>query len=401
MKQITKLFLLNFLILKFLNSNCSKLSNEFSDVILNLFIKNEIKFDVYIFGNQTIKLKEITTEIMRNSQITTLNHIQNPSNQTLNQSAIILFEKYENALNFIETVQLLNEFPMDLKYLFYIEKISKLYKFTDQKIPVEYFGDILNFAYFIVESKKKIKIKTFEWFSESSCGKVQLLTLDVFNKKSKIWKNSLRIPGKFKNFNNCMIIYRSQRTAPHSYINKFTGQPEGLVPEISKAVAQKGNFTIYFQIFSNSKLFPKDGKILTPQVSCAPMMITSGDFMGTSTYGETIFLFVTTPGEKYSSYEKLLLPFDDETWIYLEIILGISLFVIFLINLMPKIVRENFYGVKVKNPAYNVFGSIFGISQSKIPGGNFARILLIYFVMFCLIFRTAYQGEKILINLRS
>jgi hypothetical protein len=103
---------------------------------------------------------------------------------------------------------------------------------------------------------------------------------------------------------------------------------------------------------------------------------------------------VITPGEKYSSYEKLFLPFDTETWTYLAIVFGVAFLTVFAGNLMPENLRNIFYGMRTKTPSFNIIGSFFGIPQNRLPMENFPRILLIYFVIFCLIFRTAYQGEK-------
>lgn len=41
----------------------------------------------------------------------------------------------------------------------------------------------------------------------------------------------------------------------------------------------------------------------------------------------------------------------------------------------------------------NVAGSLYGISQKVLPGKNFSRFLLMLFLMFCLIIRTAWQGK--------
>jgi hypothetical protein len=44
--------------------------------------------------------------------------------------------------------------------------------------------------------------------------------------------------------------------------------------------------------------------------------------------------------------------------------------------------------------ALHIFSIFFGISQPKLPTSNFARIILITFVYFCLVIRVAYQGVQ-------
>jgi hypothetical protein len=50
------------------------------------------------------------------------------------------------------------------------------------------------------------------------------------------------------------------------------------------------------------------------------------------------------------------------------------------------------FGEGVRMPSYNVAGTFFGIGQMRLPTANFPRFILMLFILFCLIFRTAYQG---------
>lgn len=50
------------------------------------------------------------------------------------------------------------------------------------------------------------------------------------------------------------------------------------------------------------------------------------------------------------------------------------------------------YGANIRMPAMNVIGTFFGIGQVQLPVANFPRLILMYFILFCLIIRTAYQG---------
>ena len=106
---------------------------------------------------------------------------------------------------------------------------------------------------------------------------------------------------------------------------------------------------------------------------------------------DTIVLF--SPPEIYSNWEKLFLPFDFPFWICLVFTLIFAILIIVIIKFYYS-VRTFVIGIHVQNPTYNFFGSFFGITQRRLPRENSARILLISFVMFCLVVRTAYQGEE-------
>jgi hypothetical protein len=103
--------------------------------------------------------------------------------------------------------------------------------------------------------------------------------------------------------------------------------------------------------------------------------------------------FQMTPSEKFTNWEKVLLPFDEEIWKFLVITFGLAFSSVFLVNRMPKYFKNLVFGEGIKIPAYNILGTFFGIGQLKLPEGNFARILLMIFILFCLIVRTAYQGK--------
>jgi hypothetical protein len=108
-------------------------------------------------------------------------------------------------------------------------------------------------------------------------------------------------------------------------------------------------------------------------------------------YLETL-IFVIPKGEPFSAFSKLLRPFDNFIWISLLLIILICIVIIALLSLQPRKIRSFVYGEKVDNPFLNVLIAMYGGSQTKLPTYNFARSLLIMFLLFCLVLRSLYQG---------
>jgi len=113
---------------------------------------------------------------------------------------------------------------------------------------------------------------------------------------------------------------------------------------------------------------------------------------------ETIILFFRPklnipPGDLYTSFEKVILPFDVETWISLVITIMSAVGTILIINRFSSTVKTIFYGLKVQNPIFNITRGFFGIGQTTLPDGSFARLILVSFLFWCLVIRTAYQGK--------
>ena len=105
-----------------------------------------------------------------------------------------------------------------------------------------------------------------------------------------------------------------------------------------------------------------------------------------------LYVFVT-PGDKYTPYEKFILPFDIQTWILLFVTFMITFLTIVIINRLSKTTQTIVYGVNVATPIWNVLRIFFGISQTKLPSKKFSRFILMMFIFFCLIFRTCFQSK--------
>lgn len=65
---------------------------------------------------------------------------------------------------------------------------------------------------------------------------------------------------------------------------------------------------------------------------------------------------------------------------------------ILLINYKLKNVRNFVFGRNVKTPGMNMLAAVFGLQQIILPTRNFARFILMMFLLFCLVIRNAYQG---------
>jgi hypothetical protein len=112
----------------------------------------------------------------------------------------------------------------------------------------------------------------------------------------------------------------------------------------------------------------------------------------TVSFSEFIQLIAITPGELYTNLEKMLLPFDDPTWLFLILTFVFAFAVVAVVSRMRAWVRYAVFGRGVATPSLNIVRSFFGISLYQLPEENSARILLAFFLYFCLVFRTAYQG---------
>lgn len=67
--------------------------------------------------------------------------------------------------------------------------------------------------------------------------------------------------------------------------------------------------------------------------------------------------------------------------------------VVCALQLSPRKARDFVYGFGISSPYLNMLNIFFGGALSRIPRRNFARTLLLLWVLFCFVIRTLYQGS--------
>lgn len=117
------------------------------------------------------------------------------------------------------------------------------------------------------------------------------------------------------------------------------------------------------------------------------------DFHWGSDFYSECYILILSPPKDYSSYEKLILPFDIASWSAILVYFGIAFVVIFITSLTSRKFYNLLVGENVTSPSLNLIMIFFGNSMTKLPEGNFGRIILTSFIYFCLIIRTGYQGK--------
>ncbi|KAL7025525.1 hypothetical protein ACKWTF_013513 [Chironomus riparius] len=243
--------------------------------------------------------------------------------------------------------------------------------------------------------------------------------IHFYDKASMKWVGKLKAYEKFLDFNGCELIMMLP-TIDLRYLNSYhwgyadvdSNQFEvlGITPIIFKLAGEKYNFkdeyapAIVYErdwiMNFNMSTFIYYGINETPKDANVYFDITGVHLNNLSTFRMSNAFFdikynlFVTPGDPYSPYEKLFLPFDLTTWILLVSTFGITFITIFIINHLPRSARNFVYGRKIETPTLNVISIFFGISQARLPTENFSRFILILFIYFCLIFRTCFQSKS-------
>lgn len=401
--------------------------NVIRDVIRKFYIEEEIS-DFEIFSCcQSIKLKwkldEILNEIKSENFAVELKISRDARNYEgfIGRSSILLFCTNFELNYFLQTKKVYSPFPKLIKLIiFSLEEIKLLppdeTNLNQYQKLIQYYLPIRR-AYYISNKKNSLELFTVQRETEKLCNAWQKVLINSFNKKSQKWIKTLENYKKNRNFYGClkvfMIEYETQivllgppvlNPKVISYLLSKGYPYTSNTNDIIKILSERANFTFYIQIL-HFKFDPKKGEIYTAIDIDGKFFFHNEVFYTGSyehyhgalhitshVYQQRDMYLVVTPGENFTPYEKLLLPFDRQTWTFLMSTIAAAFLTIFIVDFLPKIVQNIFYGFGNSSPMLNVLGIFFGIAQTRIPFSNFGRIILVTFVLFCMVLRNGYQG---------
>lgn len=132
------------------------------------------------------------------------------------------------------------------------------------------------------------------------------------------------------------------------------------------------------------------------------MDFTIGGFGVTEKYIKTVsttFFYYSSPvvllippGRPYTSMEKLVLPFRFVTWGILAIGFLISAIVVSVAKFIAPQRRAFIFGPRNNYPFINTINAFLGGSVALVAGRNFARFLLMLWILLGIVIRICYQG---------
>jgi hypothetical protein len=257
-----------------------------------------------------------------------------------------------------------------------------------------------------------VVVETFMPFQPSECNQTKPVEIARYENGKFIHRPATFFPKKFENFHKCPIkITTFASLAPAVLKTDFpNGSYElyGRDVKVVRTLENEFNFhanITYLEQYGSWGILYSNGTTsgAMGQATRREAELTLGNLnlkldrtlimdYSFGYYLETL-IFAIPRGEPYSSFHKLLRPFDNSVWISILITISITFLVIIFISFQSRLVRHFVFGMGIRYPSLNVMMGIFGISQHKLPSRNFARFLLMTFLMFCLVIRSLYQGS--------
>lgn len=393
-KAMVKLFSIYFLlalsfsaIAKYQNQNQSSsvLSIAISEIIRNQFVKNSIRFDLIIYGQQTTKLTKLADEILRNSRELFAGRILvydgSPTwDHKVSRSAILLFDSNLLLYQFNSKVILTNDYPTKMNfYAFCLENLR------GASYESSIITHLLNFIIRRVDGSIKLFAATH--FSKGKCHRIDYVAINEFSLKALRWRKK-KFEYKVRDFFGCEVTL-IVKNWPKNITNSTDNAERDFLSNVVKNLARSLNFRFSLNTYKRETEF-HNSEYLKLTFRAMNNMDKDGGFISFTHTAQFNFLIPFT--ELYSPLEKLLLPFDDQVWYWFLSFMAVGLVVIFVVNRLSMKVQAFVFGDGVTTPTLNVFRAFFGVGQMILPRLNFARYILMMFIMYCLVIRTAYQG---------
>lgn len=354
--------------------NCRKsetylVASAISGTLTEYFEPRESKVDLYFYGNNSEAIAEAILRMKSTGVSVTINK------PTLDDS--LRFKKRVSSISIFDSKEQFQEIS---EILFWVHDPNRRY---EQLVYVQDFesSDIIRCSptqpswlvniNFLIMTSKSIDLVTTFMNTPLECWKLQPTTINRFSKNKQQWNNSVFYPNHFQSFHGCSIVMK-QSSMSDQLTSFFLKDMGGIL---------------------NFKITQHHAKY---EIDAVVVYLDHGANSGYSTsaviFSDTTVLWIPA-GEPYTKIVKSFMMFEDEVWIAIALTFVIILTAILIINRMPRKVQNFAYGLNIRTPTLNIFQIFFNGGQNRVPGRNFARFILMLFVVWSLVIRTCYQSK--------
>lgn len=261
----------------------------------------------------------------------------------------------------------------------------------------------------IFEDAEAVKVVTFFPFSKECCDDTTPKLIRTYHNGSFNDNGSI-FPDKFKNLHKCPLrvtVFEGEFSVMKTNLVDGSFKLNGYDIDLIRELANALNFKLVFKLIEGTQPFGRVFLNGTVSGALADLVDRSSDIVlgeyltdfksniaeSSIVYNSFPFVFVIPPGRKLSHIQKLLQPFKPVVWISIFAVFVAASIVTYILNFKLKDYRDFVYGSGVDQPFMNIVAAVLGIAQPKLPARNFSRFLLMQFLLFCLVVRSAYQGS--------
>jgi hypothetical protein len=213
--------------------------------------------------------------------------------------------------------------------------------------------------FLVHETLHSIQLATSFMFTPEACHKNQFKVINWFTRGQRRWENSNFYEEKYRNFYKCELEFPDTRLTSLSRELNFT------LKYINSTVFLNETLSFYLDHAPGTELYEFASYMI--EIESRKILIP--------------------PGELYSDYEKLFLPFDNGTWIVIAVTVIVAILFIIVVKLKPLKIQEAVFGRNNRSPLMNFISILINGGQHGTMMENASRICFLMFLFWSLIFR--------------
>lgn len=219
-------------------------------------------------------------------------------------------------------------------------------------------------------------------YTDKKCRENQVVTINRFDKAAMKWANDNFFPRKYESFHMCPLTQLSTIEYPDRDTFDKTVEQLSMIK----------NFTVKKFYAHSNKIFMQLLKIRKYDLYRYHTYFADLDpFIFVILTSEKA-VFMAPPGEPLTELEKLLSPFDIETWISISATLMFGFVSIQAVIWASRRLRNLCFGEKIGSPTMNLLNVFLCGGQAKVPTTLIARFIFLNIVIWSLMIRTCFQS---------
>lgn len=252
-------------------------------------------------------------------------------------------------------------------------------------------------------------VQTFMPFKSFNCSDTSPKLLDKFVGGKFLKGTRNFFPEKMKNLSNCPVRISVSNTTEPFVITRYSEHSgyniSGLDVSLIDTLSASMNFKVNYSFIGDVGHLLENGTGIGPlkalmddkaDISVSGWLVKASRakfFDSSSTYTSGEIKFLVPPVGDLTALEKLIFPFSPSSWIMISSCFLIGMLLIFTVKRKANELQNFVFGKGVKSPFFNLYIAFIGGNQKILPRRNFARYLLMMFLMYSLVIRTLYQGS--------
>jgi hypothetical protein len=387
------------------------LSNAVVEILAKFWSNKQfaVNFLVPPEENRNFKFGDFIDDVARKSFVTQKIYSVDVSKFKLKnpkRSSLFLIERFED---FRKLCRSMNSNVFLFRGLFLIVLVGGEIPEIRQIFELLWQLQIYNVSVMFEDENGEVLVKTFMPFTEFNCSDTSPVLINSFSNGKFLNTTENFFPFKLQNLHNCPLrIATSNNAEPYIFAEllptgnfSLTGRDFNLISTLSESL----NFKIEIVFVGDEGFLLENGSATGP---FAMLLENRADLIVadywlkmnrlkfidyTKPYISQQIAFVIPPGSELTSIEKFIKPLDTFTWSLLLLSIVSAVLVIRFVGKSSIETRNLVFGVGVKTPNLNLVIAVLGGNIRPEPRNNFARYLLMLFLLFCLIMRSLYQGS--------